>query len=147
MPTEDRAETPAEAGTQDGDDSPSGRPPPVTDSHGATSHATPTKPSNRPATVSNVGRFPPGQDHSISTMKSGLMPMISAVSPEGMDCSAHATSPLPPTSKNTPTTALRPHWAAVGQGAPCHLTHASRIGPATRNRRAVIANGGMVSMA
>ncbi len=95
----------------------SARPPPISVS-GPTSHTSPSKPSNRPATTRPVGRTPPGRSQSSNTMKQGTVPTSSAATPDGMRCSDHTSRPLPPSRSSTPTTAVARQCARVGAAAP-----------------------------
>ena len=116
-------------------------------SHGAASHATPKNPSSSALIVIAVGRAPPGQAHSVSTMKSGLTPISSAVMPDGRYCSDHATRPLPPSSRKVPMIALVRHWRSVGQAAPRIFRNASSSAPAVRKRTPAMRKGGIDSTA
>ncbi len=122
-------------------------PPCAADSHGAASHVTPANPISSATIVKNVGRVPPGHAHSVSTMQSGLTPMMSAVMPEGTYCSAQTTRPLPPKRRKMPMTVLASHWRAVGHAAPRSLRNPNKSEPASVKRTAAIRNGGIVSTA
>ena len=115
--------------------------------HGAASQTTPAKPRSSAAAVRTVGRRPPGHAHSVRTMKSGPTPMSSAVRPDGTNCSAQTTQPLPPSRRKPPITVLARHWWAVGVGAPRSFKKAKSKPPATRKRALAMRKGGIVSTA
>ena len=120
-----------------------GSPPCAGFSHGAASHATPASPSSSAPNVLARGRVPPGHAHATNAMASGVTPITSAVTPDGTVCSAHATRPLPPSSRKKPVTAWSRHCAAVGRAAPRACSHASSNAPASTNRDPAMRNGGM----
>jgi hypothetical protein len=75
---------------------------------GAASQATPAKPSSRAESVAVVGRWPPGQAHSVSTMNSGPMPMVRAAMPKAPIARPQTTEPLPPSSRKEPDRRVHP---------------------------------------
>jgi hypothetical protein len=109
---------------------------------GSTSNPTPTRPSATPP-HGQPGRFPWATSH--STSHSGTVATNSDVIPELTRCSAHETAPLPINSRSAPTMAELRHSSAVGAAAPRHLTIPYIKLPATRNRTAPIAKGGIVA--
>ncbi len=70
-----------------------------------------------------------------------------AASPDGMNCSAQTTPPLPPRSRSMPTTRPFFHWRSEGWGDPLHRDQAYRMAPAVTNRTPAMVKGGRVSMA
>ena len=80
----------------------------------------------------------------------GIRAMRSAAIPDGIVCSAHATRPIPPSSRNVPTMAVSIAPRQFGRRMVRRLTNAtapaSRM-PAGTNRRKPITNGGIVSTA
>ena len=81
----------------------------------------------------------------MSTIHKGVVPIMSATSPEGTRCSAHTTAPFPPVSSRSPTTAAAPHSKRTGAKSPRRRLNAKRSPPAMTNRMPADTNGGMVS--
>jgi hypothetical protein len=64
--------------------------------------------------MGSVGRSPPGRRNSKTTIHSGVMATTSAARPDGTNCSAQDTAPLPIVSRSAPTIAVLIHWRRVG---------------------------------
>ncbi len=76
-----------------------------------------------------------------------MMATMSAAKPEGIHCSAHATAPLPHSSRRAPTIAAERHSIRTGAATPRARSAAKSSAPATENRVPDISSGGSVSMA
>jgi hypothetical protein len=79
------------------------------------------------------------------TTHSGVPAMSRAARPESTSCSATATRPLPPTSRNTPQTAAVVSWVRVMAKADRPRTSriaATSTSPASRKRVPMATSGG-----
>ena len=110
-----------------------------------TRRATPPSPSTRPATSSGLVVSRSGPRRAIATSHSGTVATRRAVSPEGTYCAAQHTSPLPPTTMNTPEMVAALHSDGFGTGAPRRRDTTARITPAARKRVPPRRKGGIVS--
>jgi hypothetical protein len=73
--------------------------------------------------------------------------MTNAATPDGMNCSAHATSPFPPSRSRRPTMAVERHCLRVGNSCPAARCQIIKIKPDMKNRIPACRKGGMVSIA
>ncbi len=96
----------------------------------------PTKPISNPRIPLHVGFTPLGRIASAMTKNIGTDAMISAAMPEGMNCSAQETNPLPPSRSRLPMIAVEIHCLRVGNGYPAARCQITRITPERKNRTA-----------
>jgi hypothetical protein len=93
------------------------------------------------------GRWPPGRTHSTTAVQIGISATSTAASPDGTNCSAQTTPPLPPSRKSAPRISAARHDRPAGLGAPRLRAKPYISSPATRNRTPAMRNGGIDSIA
>src|SRR5258707_10527335 len=81
---------------------------------GPTSSASPANPIRSPITTLGTGLTPPGRSQSKITSHSDTVATSSAVTPEGTDCSAQLTPPLPTNNSRVPVMTAATQLARVG---------------------------------
>ncbi len=123
------------------------RPPPVP--WAATRSATPANPATSASDRRRDGGAPPGSAQPSNGTKSGIVARHRAAIPDGVRSSAYASTPWQPTKSSTPSTTAPPHSRRLGQARPRSraMPMPSRMAPPSRQRAAIIANGGIVSTA
>ena len=103
-------------------------------SEGPTRIKIPTKPISSPTIPCQFGFTPFGRIASPITKNIGTEAMMSAAIPDGMNCSAQATSPFPPNRRSMPMIAVALHCLRVGIGCPAARCQIIRMSPEMRNR-------------
>ncbi len=123
------------------------RPPPLV--FPATSSATPRNAANRASAVRDEGRPDPRKPQASSGTNSGMVARQSAETPDGTNCSSRASTAWQPTNRNSPTAPEPSHSAGRGhaESGSRRRDRPSRMPPPTRQRAAIIGNGGIVSTA
>jgi hypothetical protein len=76
--------------------------------------AMPARPSGTP-TITGQRTRSPNMSRPSKTIQIGEVETSSAATPDGMNCSAHATPPLPPPRRSAPMTSDDSHWRRSGR--------------------------------
>ena len=120
-------------------------PTPISAFEPVTRTTTPARPRSSPRISRGRATSRSGPSRAIATSHSGTVATRRAVSPEGTYSSAQHTSPLPPTTMNTPEIVAAFHSVGFGAGARRTRDTTVRMRPAVRNRAPPRMNGGIVS--
>ena len=102
-------------------------------------------PSASPTTARAGNRSRSGGSAASAAIHSGTVATINAVRPDGTDCSAKTTPPLPPRRSSVPTIAsARSSRAPTATRRPASRSANSIPAPATVNRTPASTGGGML---